>query len=58
MHLGFVEHEVHTPEDGEILFKRKKIKSTKFKKLKQKNTKLGPGLWKGPMQGRGLKHVS
>ena len=34
MHLGFVEHDVHTPEDGEIPFKRKKIK--KFKKLKLK----------------------
>ena len=33
MHLGFVEHEVHTPEVGEIHFKRKKIKITKFKKL-------------------------
>lgn len=31
MHLGFVEHEVHTPEDGEILFKRKKLKVQNLK---------------------------
>ena len=30
MHLGFLGHEVRTPEDGEIPFKRKKLKLKKF----------------------------
>lgn len=43
VHLSFVVHEVYITEDGGSSLKEK-----------VKNTKLGPGLWKGPMQGMDL----